>query len=57
MAYSKIQEQYMTDYIVEQLSKYGYRDTEGKSRKELTNELARLRAMEININAPENSFF
>ena len=57
MAYSKIQEQYMTDYILEQLAKYGYTNVAGKTRKELTNELARLRAMEININAPENSFF
>ncbi|MBN6206246.1 hypothetical protein JYK21_07265 [Ralstonia pickettii] len=47
----------MTDYITEQLARYGYTDTAGKSRKELTNELARLRALEININAPENGYF
>lgn len=58
MVYVKIREQHMKDYIVEQLkNKYGYTDTAGKSRKELTFILARFRAMEVDISSSENEWF
>lgn len=58
MTYRLSEEEYMTNYIKDQLiSQYGYTDVEGKSKKELTAVLARFRAMEIDVNAPENNWW
>lgn len=55
--YSETFEQHMTNHIIEQLAAYGYTETHGKTREQLTAELARCRALEININAPENKWW
>lgn len=55
--YSRIEEQHMHDYVIEQLARYGYTDIHGKSRDELTRILAKQRAMEIDVNAPANSWY
>lgn len=51
------QADYKRAIIIEQLEKYGYRDTDDKSYRELVNQLSRLRAMEIKVESPNASWF
>ena len=44
-------------YVIEQLEKYGYRDTDNKTFKELVYQLARLRALEVKVSSPHSSWF
>lgn len=48
---------YKKAYIIEQLEKYGYQDKGDTSYKELVNQLARLRAMEVEVKSPHSSWF
>jgi uncharacterized protein HemX len=47
----------MINHITEQLHEFKYFDTEGKSRKELTAKLAKLRAMEVKVGDPGSGWF
>lgn len=51
------EENYMTDYIIDELKKYGYTDVQGKTRRELKYELGKLRAKEVQINNPGSDWF
>jgi hypothetical protein len=44
-------------HIIEQLHKYGYSDTEGKSYEELVRKLAVIRALEVDVESAENKWF
>ncbi|MFD1350176.1 hypothetical protein [Oceanobacillus caeni] len=48
---------YKKSYVIEQLRKYNYQDTDDKTYKELVNQLARLRAMEVKAESPNVSWF
>ena len=50
-------DEYKRAYVVEQLEKYGYRDTDDKTYKELVNKLARLRVLEVKVESPHSSWF
>ncbi|MUV39443.1 hypothetical protein JNUCC1_03321 [Lentibacillus sp. JNUCC-1] len=57
MKASQVQDDYIRDYICQQLSAYEFYDTEGRSTKELKYILATRRAMDINIDSDSNKFF
>jgi hypothetical protein len=44
-------------HIIEQLHKYGYSETEGKSYEELVRKLAVIRALEVDVESSENKWF
>jgi hypothetical protein len=44
----------MTDIIIERLHELGFKDTEGKSQRELIQILA---AMDVKVDSPNNSWF
>jgi len=48
---------YKKSYVISQLEKYGYQDKGDMSYKELVNQLARLRAMEVEVESPNVSWF
>lgn len=51
------QTDYQTSYIIEQLHKHGYYDTDNKTYKELKHKLAAIRALEVKQDNPSNSWF
>ena len=55
-AYS-VQEQIMTNHIIDQLHELNYRDTDGKTRKELIYKLAILKEMQVDVEHPESKWF
>ena len=50
-------EHYKKQHVVEQLKKYGYEATEDMNYKELIRKLAIVRAMEVKVESPHNSWF
>ncbi|WP_156520683.1 hypothetical protein [Oceanobacillus sp. Castelsardo] len=48
---------YKKSFVIEQLRKYNYHDTDEKDYKELVNQLARLRAMEVEVKSPHSDWF
>lgn len=53
----QIENDIMKAIIIEQLEKFGYRDVEGKTLKELKYKLAAFRAMEVKAESPHSSWF
>ncbi|WP_156947639.1 hypothetical protein [Virgibacillus alimentarius] len=51
------QEHLMTNHIIEQLNELNYYDIAGKSQRELISILARLRALEVDVQSDENKWF
>ncbi|GAB3801537.1 hypothetical protein [Virgibacillus kimchii] len=53
-----MQENIMINHIIEELNnRFNYRDTEGKSLRELKYKLAAFRAMEVKAESPNNSWW
>lgn len=51
------EEELMTNHIIDQLNQLGFYATEGKSKRELINILARIKAMEVKVTGPEKEWF
>ena len=44
-------------HVIDQLAKYKFNDVEGMTYKELVSKLAMLRALDVEIDSPEKSWF
>ncbi|QTY15505.1 hypothetical protein [Virgibacillus pantothenticus] len=51
------QTDYQTSYIIEQLHKHGYYDTDNKTYRELKHKLAAIRALKIKQDNPDQGWF
>ncbi|MGJ9460087.1 hypothetical protein [Oceanobacillus sp. CF4.6] len=52
-----VQEQLVSNHIIEQLNELNYYDTDGKTRRELIHKLATLKEMQVDIEHPESKWF